>query len=79
MRAIYARPITSLTFRAGEPGWSIALDRCCSAMGYWLTLFLWWASGSAEVALMGLAASVSLTPLPPLYALRWLYRKIMSA
>jgi hypothetical protein len=39
-----------------------------------LTLVLWWATSSPTIALMMLAASVSFTPLPLLYTIRWIYK-----
>lgn len=64
------RPITSLTFEAGEPAWSVALGRLGEATFYLLALFLWWATGSWRVGAMGLLASACLTPLPLLYLAR---------
>jgi hypothetical protein len=71
---VITRPITSLTFRAGEPAWSVAIGQAFAWSFYLMTLFLWWASGSKHILTLGLLASFALTPLPPINLLLCLIR-----
>lgn len=69
-------PITSLTFRAGEPGWSRAIGGAATGTLYYLAFFMWWATGLWRVGAMGLGLAFAFTPLPPLRMIFWLLRRL---